>query len=46
MMEYLARLVGLAQRRAPDAARALLDRSEAVAATHEQLASRPRSRGG
>jgi hypothetical protein len=46
MMEYLARLAGLAQRRAPDAARALLARSEAVTATLELLAAGPRSRGG
>ena len=45
MMEYLARLTGLAQRRAPDAARALLARSEAVMATHDLLASGPRMRG-
>lgn len=46
MMEYLAGLVGLAQRRAPDVARALLARGEAIAATHAQLAAGPRSRGG
>ena len=46
MMEYLARLTELAQRRAPDAARALLARSEAVSATHNLLAAGPRSRGG
>ena len=45
MMEYLARLASLAQRRAPDAARALLARSEAVTSTHELLANGPRMRG-
>ena len=46
MLEYLARLAGLAQQRAPDVARALLARSQAVAATHDQLAVGPRQRGG
>jgi hypothetical protein len=46
MMEYLAKLTELAQRRAPDAARALLARSEAVTATHGLLAVGPRQRGG
>ena len=46
MMEFLARLTELAQKRAPDAARALLARSEAVTATHALLAAGPRSRGG
>jgi hypothetical protein len=46
MMEFLARLTELAQKRAPDAARALLARSEAVTATHGLLAVGPRSRGG
>jgi len=45
MMEYLACLIGLAQRRAPDAARALLARSEAVMATRDLLAAGPRTRG-
>jgi hypothetical protein len=45
MMEFLSRLAALAQRRAPDAARALLARSEAVAATHELLGAAPRMRG-
>lgn len=45
MLEYLARLTGLAQKRAPDVARQLLARSEAVAATHNQLAVGPRQRG-
>jgi hypothetical protein len=44
MMEYLARLTELAQRRAPDAARALLKRSEAATATQQLLAVGPRSR--
>jgi hypothetical protein len=46
MLEYLARLTGLAQQRAPDVARALLIRSQAVAATHGLLAVGPRQRGG
>ena len=46
MLEYLARLTSLAQKRAPDVARALLVRSEAVAATHTLLAVGPRQRGG
>ena len=46
MMEFLARLTELAQKRAPDAARALLARSEAVTATHGLLAVGPRQRGG
>jgi hypothetical protein len=45
MMEYLARLTAMAQRRAPDAARALLARSEAVTAAHDLLAAGPRMRG-
>ena len=45
MLEYLARLTELAQRRAPDVARGLLARSEAVAATHILLAVGPRQRG-
>jgi hypothetical protein len=44
MMAFLAQLTALAQRRAPDAARALLARSEAVSATHTLLAAGPRSR--
>jgi hypothetical protein len=44
MMEYLARLTGLAQRRAPDVARALLARSEAVSASLALQAAGPRSR--
>jgi hypothetical protein len=46
MLEYLANLTSLAQQRAPDAARALLIRSQAVAATHGLLAVGPRQRGG
>jgi hypothetical protein len=42
-MEYLARLVGLAQQRAPDVARQLLERSEAVVATYSLLPPGPRS---
>jgi hypothetical protein len=45
MMAFLARLASLAQRRAPDVARALLARSEAVTATRDLLAAGPRSRG-
>jgi anti-sigma-K factor RskA len=45
MLEYLANLTSLAQRRAPDVARALLIRSQAVAATHGLLAVGPRQRG-
>jgi hypothetical protein len=44
LMEYLARLAEHAQRSAPAAARALLERSEAVAATFELLPGGPRSR--
>jgi len=44
MMAFLAQLTALAQRRAPDAARALLARSEAVTATHTLQAAGPRSR--
>ena len=44
MMDYLARLTELAQRRAPDAARALLARSEAVSAAQGLLVGGPRSR--
>jgi hypothetical protein len=45
LMAFLARLTQQAQRRAPDAARALLARSEAVSATHALQAAGPRSRG-
>lgn len=43
LMDYLARLVALAQRRAPDVARQLLERSEAVVATYSLLPPGPRS---
>ena len=46
MLEYLANLTSLAQQRAPDVARAMLIRSQAVAATHGLLAVGPRQRGG
>ena len=46
MLEYLANLTSLAQQRAPDVARAMLIRSQAVAATHGLLAGGPRQRGG
>jgi hypothetical protein len=46
MMEYLAALTALAQRRAPDAARALLARGDAISASDSLLAVKPRSRGG
>jgi hypothetical protein len=45
MLEYLARLAKLAQDRAPDVARALLTRSEAVAASNTLLSGGPRQRG-
>ena len=45
MMAFLAQLSALAQRRAPDAARTLLARSEAVSATHTLFAAGPRSLG-
>lgn len=44
LMEYLARLTALAQERAPAVARALLERSEAIAATQAMLRAGPRSR--
>lgn len=43
LMDYLARLVALAQSRAPDVARQLLERSEAVVATYSLLPPGPRS---
>ena len=43
LMDYLARLVALAQRRSPDVARQLLERSEAVVATYSLLPPGPRS---
>lgn len=45
MMDYLARLVALSQERAPDVARSLLARSEAVVAAGALLPAGPRSRG-
>ena len=45
MLEYLARLAALAQRRAPDVARKLLARSEALAATRDLMDEGPRPRG-
>ncbi|MEP6495910.1 MAG: hypothetical protein ABJF01_24735 [bacterium] len=44
MMDYLARLVALAQERAPDVARSLLTRGEAVEAAGTLLPAGPRSR--
>jgi hypothetical protein len=44
LMDYLARLVAIAQRRAPDVARQLLERSEAIVGTHSLLPPGPRSR--
>ncbi|HVX38614.1 MAG TPA: hypothetical protein VHB25_03490 [Gemmatimonadaceae bacterium] len=44
MMEYLARLTALAQQRAPAAATTLLERSEAVEATHAFCGDAPRMR--
>jgi hypothetical protein len=45
MMDYLARLVALAQERAPDVARSLLARSDAVVVAGALLPAGPRSRG-
>jgi hypothetical protein len=42
LMDYLARLVGLANERAPDAARTLLTRGRAVEATAELTGTAPR----
>lgn len=44
LMTYLARLTALAHRRAPDVARKLLERSQAVAATDALRVSGPRGR--
>ncbi len=44
LLEYLAALTGLAQRRAPDVAKSLLARSQAIAATRSLLAGGPRMR--
>jgi hypothetical protein len=46
MLEFLASLAALAQRRAPEVARTLLARSQALAATNDLLSGGPRSRGG
>src|SRR4051812_25492224 len=45
LMDYLAKLTALANKLAPDVARALHVRSQAVAAAHEMLDAAPRSRG-
>ena len=45
LMDYLARLVGLAQRRSPEVARLLQERSEAIVGTHSLLPPGPRSSG-
>ncbi len=42
LMDYLARLIGLANERAPDAARALLDRGRAVETTSRLTGTAPR----
>jgi hypothetical protein len=44
VMEFLSRLTSLAQRRAPDVARMLLARSEALEAALDQVSPTPRSR--
>jgi hypothetical protein len=44
VMEYLARLAAEAHRRTPAAARALLERSQAIAATKELSPAGPRGR--
>jgi len=46
MLEYLAQLVAMAQQRAPEAARKLLARSEALAATRDLMDEGPRPRSG
>jgi hypothetical protein len=46
MMDYLARVTRIAHQRAPDVARALLARAEALTASQPLLAAGPRSRGG
>ncbi len=46
LMEYLARLTALAHQRAPDVARGLLERAEAIAATHSHTPAHPRYRTG
>ena len=45
MMDYLARLVGFAQGRAPEVGRSLLERSEALVAASALLPSGPRGSG-
>ena len=45
LMDYLARLIGLANERAPEAARALLERGKAVNATAELTGTGPRMSG-
>jgi hypothetical protein len=42
-MDYLARLVGLANERAPEAARALLERGRAIDATAGLTGAGPRA---
>lgn len=44
LMEYLARLVALAQRRAPGKAQILLERSESLVATYALIPQGPRGR--
>jgi len=44
LMQYLADLTALAQQRAPDVVRSLLDRSEAVVAANSLLPTGPRTR--
>ncbi len=44
LMEYLARLTALAQERAPDVARSLLERSEAIVGARELKSAKPRGR--
>ena len=46
MLEYLAQLVAMAQQRAPEVARKLLARSEALAATRDLMDEGPRPRSG
>jgi hypothetical protein len=45
MMDFLARLAAFAQKRAPEAARSLLARSEAVTSAQSLLSAGPRARG-
>jgi hypothetical protein len=44
LLEYLAALTALAQKRAPDVANSLFERSQAIAATQTLLAAAPRTR--